>query len=300
MILYHYEMSPYAEKVRAMFGYTNTSWQSVLVPPMPPRKGLDALTGGYRRIPVAQQGADLFCDTGIICDEIAAQHNNQDLSLYSCDEAVAEYSRRIEREYFFASVASVPSKVLLKKLLKHHSIITGLKLVRDRAKMRKASSVRMPGAARSVKLFNEQLHALEEKLEHAFLFGEHPTFADFSAYHHLWFYHELGAQPLPDGLRQVSAWFERMHAFGRGERDEKPMRYALAQASQHEPRVIDEAMQSPNVGRDITIQPNDYAQDSVSGRLVGEGPNRWIIARDTAQYGNVHVHFPKEGYAAAL
>ena len=60
-VLHHYEASPYAEKIRLMFGYTGLRWHSVISPPMPPRPNLDPLTGGYRRIPVAQKGADLFC-----------------------------------------------------------------------------------------------------------------------------------------------------------------------------------------------------------------------------------------------
>ena len=47
-ILHHYEDSPYAEKIRLMFGHAGMAWQSVLSPSMPPRPNLDPLTGGYR------------------------------------------------------------------------------------------------------------------------------------------------------------------------------------------------------------------------------------------------------------
>jgi hypothetical protein len=56
IILHHYQGSPYSEKIRLMFGYTNTAWFSLLSPAQPPRPNLDPLTGGYRRIPVAQMG----------------------------------------------------------------------------------------------------------------------------------------------------------------------------------------------------------------------------------------------------
>ncbi|WP_231877010.1 glutathione S-transferase N-terminal domain-containing protein, partial [Oleiphilus sp. HI0067] len=71
IILHHYDKSPYAEKIRLMFGLMNTSWQSLLSLPIPPRPNLDPLTGGYRRIPVAQIGADLICDTGLIAQEVS-------------------------------------------------------------------------------------------------------------------------------------------------------------------------------------------------------------------------------------
>ena len=71
IILHHYDNSPYAEKIRLMFGFTNMSWSSLLSPAWPPRPNLDPLTGGYRRIPVAQIGADIFCDTALIAQEVA-------------------------------------------------------------------------------------------------------------------------------------------------------------------------------------------------------------------------------------
>ena len=60
LVLHHYEDSPYAEKIRLMFGHLNLTWYSLISPAMPPRPNLDPLVGGYRRIPVLKQGADLF------------------------------------------------------------------------------------------------------------------------------------------------------------------------------------------------------------------------------------------------
>ena len=80
-ILYHYAMSPFSEKVRAMLGYAGLSWQSVIVREMPPRPMLSALAGGYRKVPVAQSGADVFCDSRAIADEIARLSGKPELSL---------------------------------------------------------------------------------------------------------------------------------------------------------------------------------------------------------------------------
>ena len=63
IILHHYDASPYAEKIRLMFGLKGMRWHSVLSPEQPPRPNVDPLSGGYRRIPIAQIGADVFCDT---------------------------------------------------------------------------------------------------------------------------------------------------------------------------------------------------------------------------------------------
>ena len=69
-ILHHFEASPFSEKIRVIFGFKQIAWQSVLIPRIMPKPDLVPLTGGYRRTPVMQIGADIFCDTQIIQREI--------------------------------------------------------------------------------------------------------------------------------------------------------------------------------------------------------------------------------------
>ena len=66
IILHHYDLSPFSEKIRLAMGHKGLDWRSVIVESVPPRPMLDLLTGGYRRIPVLQIGADVFCDTEVI------------------------------------------------------------------------------------------------------------------------------------------------------------------------------------------------------------------------------------------
>lgn len=66
IILHHYPASPYSEKIRLAFGLKELAWHSVLIPPMTPRPDLHPMTGGYRRTPVLQIGADIYCDTQLI------------------------------------------------------------------------------------------------------------------------------------------------------------------------------------------------------------------------------------------
>ena len=67
-ILHHYPTSPFAEKIRLILGYKKLAWQSVIIPRIMPKPDLTALTGGYRRTPVMQIGADIYCDTALIAD----------------------------------------------------------------------------------------------------------------------------------------------------------------------------------------------------------------------------------------
>jgi glutathione S-transferase len=68
LILHHYPNSPFAEKIRLAFGLKNLAWRSCDVSPIMPKPELQALTGGYRRVPVLQMGADVYCDTLLICE----------------------------------------------------------------------------------------------------------------------------------------------------------------------------------------------------------------------------------------
>ena len=68
LILHHYPTSPFSEKMRLILGYKKLAWKSVIIPPIMPKPDVVALTGGYRKTPVLQIGADIYCDTALICD----------------------------------------------------------------------------------------------------------------------------------------------------------------------------------------------------------------------------------------
>lgn len=57
--LHHEPASPFSEKIRALLGYLDLEWHSVATSIIVPRPLLMPLSGGYRRIPVAQIGADV-------------------------------------------------------------------------------------------------------------------------------------------------------------------------------------------------------------------------------------------------
>lgn len=66
LILHHYPTSLFAEKARLMLGFKGLTWRSVTIPSIMPKPDLTALTGGYRRTPVLQAGADIYCDTALM------------------------------------------------------------------------------------------------------------------------------------------------------------------------------------------------------------------------------------------
>ena len=74
IILHHYPPSPISEKVRIALGIKGLAWRSVEIPRVPPKPFVMPLTGGYRRTPVMQIGADIYCDSHCILREIQRRY----------------------------------------------------------------------------------------------------------------------------------------------------------------------------------------------------------------------------------
>jgi glutathione S-transferase len=74
IIFHHYWTSPFSEKIRLVFGLKKLKWRSVEIPNMMPKPDLLPLTGGYRKTPVMQIGADIYCDTQIIIRELERRY----------------------------------------------------------------------------------------------------------------------------------------------------------------------------------------------------------------------------------
>ena len=56
-MLHHFEISPFSEKLRAIFGFKRMAWRPVLVPLAMPKPDVAVLTGGCRRTPNLQIGS---------------------------------------------------------------------------------------------------------------------------------------------------------------------------------------------------------------------------------------------------
>jgi glutathione S-transferase len=95
LVLHHYAMSPFSEKVRLVLGMKRLRWRSVTVPVVMPKPDVVALTGGYRRTPFLQIGADIYCDTVLMCrviDRIAPEPPLYPASIAGLAEIVAQWA----------------------------------------------------------------------------------------------------------------------------------------------------------------------------------------------------------------
>lgn len=296
LILHHYPMSPFSEKVRAMLGYAGLSWKSVTVREMPPRPKLEALTGGYRKIPVAQIGADVFCDTRAIAREIGAIAGKPELALENNNQSVQAFVREVDLEIFLACIISASGPGMLLKLAKSTSIMNALRFLRDRIAIGRRARVTPMGPKQAKRKLGEHLERLEGMLTEDFLFGESPCIADFSAYHGLWYVRDLAEKPVIKAYPRVNAWMDRIQAFGHGQVSGISQDDALARACDAEPRAIQTPGDDALLGQSVSIAPDDYARDPVVGKLVAAGDHEWIIQRDTREVGSLHLHFPRQGF----
>lgn len=296
-ILYHYPMSLFAEKIRLMLGYAGIDWLSVQVREMPPRPLLEPLAGKYRKIPVAQIGADVFCDTRAISSEIARLSGKPELALENCSEAIQKFVRHTDLEVFLACVLSAPGGTLLRKLWKGSSLLNVGRFLVDRINMGRKATVKAIGPKRAKQIVRAHLENMEQLLESTpFLFGDKPTIADFSAYHSLWFIRDMGESKYVDRFANVSAWMDRMAAFGHGRVTEVSAEHALDAALSAEPRELPESIDTVASGQLVTISPDDYGQIPVSGQLLAGTAHGWVLGRDDPRVGRVNVHFPKQGF----
>ncbi|MEM6581606.1 MAG: glutathione S-transferase family protein [Pseudomonadota bacterium] len=299
MILHHYPMSPFSEKIRLMFGFLDMRWQSVLSPESPPRPIVEPLAGGYRRIPVAQLGADIVCDSRLICTELAEASGKPQMGLDACGEDCRQLASRFEGQVFWAAVASIPTRTILRRLFGELSFLHALRFIRDRVGVAKHAQTDLVSPKHAPAIFAEHLKTLDKMLsgDKLFIGGGSPCYLDFAAYHTLWFTVAVGDLSMPAGVPSVSAWYERMTAFGHGTEVEASAQDAFDAARGSQPRALsEEQMASPDVGKQVALAPEDYALDETRGLLVGADDKRWILARETADLGLVHVHFPKQGY----
>ncbi len=296
LIVHQYEFSPFGEKIRSMLGFADLPWRAVEVPPQPPRPSLDPMLTGYRKSPVAQIGADLFCDTRTIAGEIARLSGRSELSADRRSEPDLEYLDHLEGPIFAACLSALPKGKMLWKLVT--SLRFGLpKFLKDRAALGAAGGLDVVKATEAGRIWNAHLDELDAKVGAGFLGGAEPDILDFSAYHVVWFF-ELMSDAKTSGRRSALArWQREMAAFGHGRPEALSGDRAVAIARDSEPRPVPESSDDPRIGKTVRVSPTDYGRNETEGVLVASTPDRWIIERSTDTCGRVHVHFPTQGFA---
>lgn len=299
LILHHYAGSPFSEKVRLILGHKGLAWQSVNVPVMLPKPDVAALTGGYRRTPFLQVGADIYCDTALMC-RVIEQHAPTP-SIWPAGTAgqtdlLAQWA---DSDLFWAAIPYTMQPAGAAAIFAGAPPEFMQAFAADRAAM--TAGMKRPSTRDAAAALQNYLAWLEQMLAdgRGFLCGAEASLADFSVAQSVWYIRR--APPVAGVLApftQLAAWYERVAVFGHGQSSKLSSEQAIAIASRSTPAAC--AVQ-PGLGFEagaaVQVSAMDYASDLISGQLVGLTHESLTLRRTDERAGTVHVHFPRIGYA---
>jgi glutathione S-transferase len=296
IILHHFDWSPFAEKARLIFGLKRLEWHSVQIPMIMPKPDLMPLTGGYRKTPTLQIGADIYCDTRLIARELERRFpkptlfpgGNRGLSLalsHWSDTALFEpgagLSMGLNKE--------VPEAVVADRKQFFNFMDFG-RLQQDVPHL-------FTQLRANADLIQQQL--ADGRL---FVLGDTAGWADITSYFPIWMARNFvasSAQLLASSTR-MAAWESRVRALGHGMRRELDSLAALEIAALATPepgRGVDgEDPSKLRAGERVSVSPDDYGKLPVVGELVTLELHEVAVRRVDSRVGTVVTHFPRIGY----
>jgi glutathione S-transferase len=298
LILHHYDGSPFSEKVRLMLGYKGLAWASVKIPAIMPKPDVTALTGGYRKTPILQVGADIYCDSALIARLLEAMQPTP--TLYPASAPLAPLlAQWADSTLFWAVIPYTMQPAGLAHVFAGVPPEAVKAFAADRAPF--AAGLRRQTAVDATANLRTHLATLNAQLADGrpFLFGAEPAIADFSVAHCIWYVRR--APPMAGVLEpfaDVQRWFEQVAAFGHGEFTPLQSGDAVALAASapsHAPAAVGTGL-GFEAGQAVTVNAIDYGCDPVSGTLVGLSETEVVLRRSDERAGTVHVHFPRAGF----
>jgi glutathione S-transferase len=299
LILHHYPESLFSEKARAMLNARQLPWRSVIIPMIMPRPDTIPLTGGYRRTPVLQVGADVYCDTALIAAYLDDKGAGSTFFPAASRVAASVLARWVDTELFWASVTLRFQPSSAGSFFANAEAATAF--MADRANFGQGATTRQIPLQEALPRYQVFLAELDAQLADGrrYLFGADWTIADFSAYHVIWFVHAGGG--MADVLAAhpaVSAWFERMRAFGQPIGADMTGAEALDLALATAPIAVEAANDLADIalGETVDVGPTDYGVMPSRGALVKCDTREIVIRRTHERTGEVQVHFPRQGF----
>lgn len=301
LILHHYPNSPFAEKIRLILGHKKLPWKSVFIPMIMPKPNLTALTGGYRKTPVLQIGADIYCDTSLICDVL--EHLAPAPTLYpqAVNGAARIVTQWADGSLFTAAMAYNFQPAGVAQVFAGAPAEGVQAFVADRAAMR-GGAPRM-ASSDAAATYKSYLRRLANMLHgQDYLFGTQPCVADFAAYHPLWFTQERtpALAGIFDATPEVKDWMGRMKAIGHGTVGKCSAEEALQTARRGTPAALQgDVFQDEHgiaLGSQVVVAADTFGLEPTEGELIAATRTRYTLRRTDERAGTVHVHFPRVGF----
>ena len=301
LILHHYPASPFAEKIRRVLGFKKLAWKSVIIPSVMPKPDVVALTGGYRKTPILQIGADIYCDTALICNVLEHEQPEPVLFPPHLKGVSRVFAQWADSTLFWAAMAYNLQPRGAAEMFARLPPDAAKAFAEDRREMSAGMLRLRPADATAA--YRSYLRRIAHMVEeHDFLFGAEPCVADFAAYHPLWFT-RVCTPAMADIFEAVPAvleWMDRIDALGLGRMEKFTAQDAITVAANAEPApLLDDVFQDEHgiaLGSPVTVTAESFGQEPTAGTLVAATRTRYTLRREDARAGTVHVHFPRIGY----
>ena len=299
-IFHHYPQSPIAEKIRITFGIMGMEWQSVQIPRIPPKPLLMPLTGGYRRTPVLQLGADIFCDSQAIAWQLGLQNSNApayQLSNRSLELILGSFGEAI---LFSLSVRVVLTTSMGK---------APEEFIKDRGSLYFEPGWTVEEMKNSLPSILLQLQAAFDLINHhllengPFINGDIPSYSDAVVQHCVWFLcgRWEGGIDFIKPFDAVCKQREAIASLGHGISHDISAEQALETATKNIPNapmgINCKFTGGLRRGQRVKIRPNGRTSDpDVIGALRYLDETVIIIDYEHEETGQVAIHFPVLGY----
>ena len=306
IILHNYPQSPVAEKVRTALGIKGLTWRNVEIPRLPPKPMLTTLTGGYRRTPVMQIGADIYCDSLCIIREIERRHPSPSFAPGPDSGLMWCLSRWTDGALFDLAV-----KIVLGAA--GDALPNDFAEDRGRLYLGEKWSERLRQANAEIPHLIAQLRTPLAWLNHqlsdgrTFLLGKEPAAIDAQIYCVIWFVRGRwdGGPALLSEFPQLVRWEDNVRAIGHGTSNDMDPQAAILCARDREPGVetgvAENDPQGLKIGATVTVRPDvDGGEQPVEGQVRMADAETIAIDRISEEAGNVCVHFPRSGYRVSL
>ena len=300
IIFHHYPQSPVSEKVRIAFGIKQLQWRSVEIPRIPPKPDLMPLTGGYRRTPVMQVGADVYCDSQCILRELERRFAQPTLVPGGAQGLGWGVSCWTDGAMFDNAVGVVLGAALDD---------LPPEFAADRGRLYFGADFDLQAHARDLPHKLAQLRAqfgwADDRLRQGrqFMLGLDPGLPDTLLYYLVWFLRGryAGGPALLEEFEHLCAWEQRVAAIGHGESMPMTSTEALAiarDASVQTPQTADPRdAQELTPGMRVGVTPiGDGGDPQVCGELLLVSRDAVAVVREDEAVGRIAIHFPRVGY----
>jgi glutathione S-transferase len=299
VILHHYPPSPFSEKVRVGFGIKKLAWRSVEIPRVPPKPELMPLTAGYRRTPVMQIGADIYCDSQCILREL--QRRFPEPTFYPGGGDGMPWGINRWTDTVFDAAAGVVLGANADQLPEAFA--------KDRGRLYFGPSydyeiikANVPHAAAQLR---GQLGWIDQRLATGrnFMLGDKPGLPDAVAYYLVWFTRgrwQSGAELLAE-FPALEAWEKRVAAIGHGDVKDMTAGEALDIAKASKTGTPEKAdprdPQGIKPGMTVSIVADvDGGETPVTAKVRAVDRETISVLHDEDRVGTVCIHFPRVGY----